>query len=81
MSRATPQDRMIRRNACNGLKPFTIVYHPYRYADGKPICQSTELQPSARGTHRLMAASEFEANAQFTLSVNRQVLATHEVTI
>ena len=64
-----------------GLTPWRIVFNPYHFADGKPTCASADFEPNARQTHRLMAASEFDAAAKFILDVNRQIMATQKVTV
>ena len=64
-----------------GLTPWRIVFNPYHYADGRPTCPSADFYPNERATHKLMAASEFDAAAKFILDVNRQIMATQKVTV
>jgi hypothetical protein len=71
----------LRKPCEQGLKPFTVVFFPYHFANGKPTCQSADFYPNTRHTHKLMALSMADAELRFARDVNREIKAVHEVTV
>jgi hypothetical protein len=65
----------------SNLKPYRVIFDPYHYHNGRPMCASADFEPNARDKRIVVAVSPDDAAQCFAKTYNRAIKDVQAITV